>query len=1706
MDDSDQDFVDLYSRPLKRVRKKPVESRPPSDGEKRRGDHRRGPHGDSGSRAAADRRVVCGGGTGHHAGDAESSAVPSAAEPEPEPSCSLARDKVLHRMQQFKRAGPQRMVHKDQGHPDGVPPPPPPPLTQIHAQCDSCLCVSGPRSSALFRFRSPPGAPGQRRGSGPAAAAAAGQGGGRGPDGGPGGPRPLLLSDLPTRSVTHDPRGASAASQPVWTFISSKLSAFFFLPMLFSSGVKRTDALKAIPLCRCLDDSEGNAPAPPPPPPGVPDCPICGQKFKSQKSRSAHLKRCSSDMGVAPAVLLQALQRQTEEAQSAPRGHALPQAGGTKRKGSSKPGLPVRKRPRKKTAPLDEEAMVALALSSSLLDQEQRAKRSQTNAAASHIAMTTALKGTDTVKRRRKRKKGGAPRPPPLLLVQEAEAALARLQGRVSALLLRSRAPSPPTPPRRPSRLPGRSAAAVLWQKSTLLGGASVRLSDFYTPELREFIAPWESAATDAASSSLADGPQPYVQPVSEGTPDPETGASQMSSSPPALSASRALLLDLMELAEDGLTLTQCGHPASGPDHDERAGQISNPRLSGFVLEESEEPAELRASGFLPEPRRGTTARSPERGGHRSVALSRLASDLSSLVNNPQLSDLQLQVDSGEVYSAHSVLLYARCPLLAEMVHESGFGVQEEGGPAVQRVLLNDVPGRAVLALLQFLYTARCSVPAALRTHVLELASRFDLQELQRLCEHHQRDPETLGGEEDHGNQEENHQEENHQEENQQAFAELLRSMWDGEDEDEGPGADGGRHEEGESEDHRADDLASRDREIREENVNEEELEEIYEFAATQRKREEEEDSTEEEEEEEEEKGDEEEDGEKVFTKPAEPQRSPPGLGLDLSYSRLFSDSWGVSAGPSSSPSSSAPAKTPPPQPSSGPSLLRSSASVVDDLSASSLPVLGRSPGPAGDRGGAGDEGTEDPALKCTGPRGVWVPLDNQDPELIVLSDSSEEVEVFPPRSPSPHPSGAVQKPQSYTQLKPPPVPEPDEQKNRPRSLERSPDDPSAAPAQIHLDPWSEQDPADCSPELSWLIPSTPVQPGRRTATGATQTPSSVCRTQLFPKGEASPASPIVTNRVQTSHSPDSAPVCPPGGGAPPLMLDETRRSSVDLDFCSQSPELSRSPPSKREARLCVRPPPCSSTPLHTELRGGPAPLRGDPEESRTSPGKDGAPPESPEETELGSFRLSLASDPSHPPSSSSGGGGLRGSRRQSGSSGRSRRSAGSSGHDDTGSELKGRGLGKDRGEGERGGGEKDTGDEGEQEDAAEGEAGVAQSSFQRRSVDEPPMAFGDSWGLDAVDLEVTPGCFSLRLEDSGASSQQGQRDAARSSSAAGRRVHLPDGHVTSSPPPSAHSAQARGGVSFTPSPPDPSSQTTPEVINSLLGSNIWDSWDEEEEKAPPLPQRANPLAQLRTPAPSRRNQQRPVVPITPLPPYSDMDTPELKNKLNRFGVRPLPKRQMILKLKEIHQYTHQLVSSEEEEEEEEEGPSATVPTNRPTAGSHVPGDRAVSCTQRVKFKEPTAPPREEEEEEEEAGLHSASQGSNSSSTAASEDSERSNPELCLPSDSDSDGGISASQTASRHQDRLRAVRSFILADPRLYGQILRYRPLVLSQFQERLKAAGIRLAATKLLDYLDSQCITVTTAKPGHRRRGQRPKAAGDRGAGRRRPATAPS
>lgn len=110
-----------------------------------------------------------------------------------------------------------------------------------------------------------------------------------------------------------------------------------------------------------------------------------------------------------------------------------------------------------------------------------RCKPSRVLSARVRFSHARAAKG------RGKKRKGAAPRPPPLLLVQEAEAALTRIQERVSALLLRSVSPAPPTPTKSPSSLPRWTGAALLWEKSALLDGDSSCLSDFYSAELQQF-------------------------------------------------------------------------------------------------------------------------------------------------------------------------------------------------------------------------------------------------------------------------------------------------------------------------------------------------------------------------------------------------------------------------------------------------------------------------------------------------------------------------------------------------------------------------------------------------------------------------------------------------------------------------------------------------------------------------------------------------------------------------------------------------------------------------------------------------------------------------------------------------------------------------------------------------------------------------------------------------------------------------------------------------------------------------------------------------------------------------------------------------------------------------------------------------------------------------------------------------------------------
>ncbi|KFW93902.1 Structure-specific endonuclease subunit SLX4, partial [Phalacrocorax carbo] len=214
-----------------------------------------------------------------------------------------------------------------------------------------------------------------------------------------------------------------------------------------------------------------------------------------------------------------------------------------------------------------------------------------------------------------------------------------------------------------------------------------------------------------------------------------------------------------------------------------------------------------------------------------------------------------------------------------------------------------------------------------------------------------------------------------------------------------------------------------------------------------------------------------------------------------------------------------------------------------------------------------------------------------------------------------------------------------------------------------------------------------------------------------------------------------------------------------------------------------------------------------------------------------------------------------------------------------------------------------------------------------------------------------------------------------------------------------------------------------------------------------------------------------PGTPVTPMPAYSIMETPQLKKELRRFGVRALPKRQMVLKLKEIFQYTHQDVDSDFEDE---------IPSSQP------PLQKAPAKLSR-QSKADQAAERWTLAADGEEPMLSASQESDISSVDGSDissDSQSSRAcsfvngfEACAFASEEEEEELPASQAASREEDKLEAVRCYIRSNTALYHKILFYEPIELAELHAELKQNGIKISKAKLLDFLDAHCITFTTA-----------------------------
>nr|XP_045017387.1 structure-specific endonuclease subunit SLX4 isoform X3 [Jaculus jaculus] len=1446
---------------------------------------------------------------------------------------------------------------------------------------------------------------------------------------------------------------------------------------------------------RCLDEAEK---ALRPSTPQIPDCPICGKPFSSYKSRVSHLKQCAVKMEVGPQLLLQAVHLQTAQSEvgSSPQAPSFSnQAGGLKRKGTTKKEPQKRRKVNKPEAP-SEDLLVAMALSRSEMEQD---------AAMPTLRLENAFSKRMRLGAEKKSRKKKTPGSPPQLLVQDSKTTGRQIEDRVAQLLSEEMEMSS-TPPLPTSRIfqeeleeagwrlqPPKGKRNYLWEGSTLTEAWAEEC--FYTAGLLPLVMPQPPATVSSASPSryecepplvLPEQPKPEVQRPPALHSSPPAGQSPRNSALSASQREHQALQDLLDLAEEGLNVSQWPSSSGGPVGLDLVP--SSLPLTGFVLPSRERPL--------------------QRAGHASVSLGLLVADFKAMVNNPHLSDVQFQTDSGEVLYSHKFILYARCPLLMQYVNSEGFCAAEDGD-LTQRVLLSDVSSEATHAFLSYLYTADTDLPPRLAPDLHALALRFGVSDLAQQCEKVPDATDSEGEQPEQGEEDCEGRAEN--------FQELLRSVWADDEEDAEPLLKSESHEE--------------DRE----EVNEAEMEEIYEFAATQRKllqveRAADTGNT---------------DQPREDSPVAGPalggvqgdcqleklkQMESPGLGKDKAPASLENARYSLvmlqgqvsdGAGEEEVPREAAgcPGSCTP----SGGHQTGRKGSLLHSVKARDFPSTQRfselSQVTVDHRGQCDTVRERAEMVHPTIPRQApqqhpclsqpagsgspsqsWLQLYHTGDlsPLSVSQSHSGDPKVASPSLPSPSRPAKQRRNSGILTL----LQEPSHQKGRRGSsvLEcknrgilispaKSPPIDLTQSKPDHLSPRAQHLPCcvkkedeiilllDSDEELELeqtktkLAPNDPpeerqfleVSPKSSELFSVIDIDEEQERLQSPLKTEAEPQLECGEGQLENQAALGSR-------GIPWLFRD--RESGPDEDSTADSSWLVPATPLVSQGRDC------SSQTQITSLGTKAAAEETAPHMSQASTEHSRAVPEAAQKfpvivPHILPVPIGVSEDgrqayksPSHPHPSpfqkpSPPGPCLP--------------------HQAAADEVV------------------EVGDSDDEQQVAS-----RQVNSSPLLDSDPLIPMSDCCWHDEP-LSPIP-IDHLNLERTGPLSTSSPRRQSREA--------LDGGDCHS--PRLLGTATVRGSFAVRSDGQEQSSQA-----DSILNPALWDDWDGAAQSSPeavPAAQMPSTQAQKpegpKTPSSHQKKNLPPKVPITPMPRYSIMETPVLKKELHRFGVRPLPKRQMVLKLKEIFQYTHQTLESDSEGEIQSSQVPPEVPYSQTSATVTSKPSRPGSYNQRKATPGPgtrrskgpikSKGPRRQAQQSREGTPHTswspvrelpagpdgdaqlpASQESTATSVDSSDSSFSSQSSsyefgAALESagdDEEGEAGVSASQAAMQAADTEAAVRRYICAQPALYRKVLMYQPLELAELQAELKQGGIHVAMGKLLDILDAQCITFTTA-----------------------------
>uniref|UniRef100_A0A8C0F721 Structure-specific endonuclease subunit SLX4 n=1 Tax=Bubo bubo TaxID=30461 RepID=A0A8C0F721_BUBBB len=1432
---------------------------------------------------------------------------------------------------------------------------------------------------------------------------------------------------------------------------------------------------------RCLDEME-EAQMSASSRPQVPECPICGKQFQTSQSRVSHLKRCAVEMDVPPKLLLQAVQLQVSTLGDAPPQCPSNQPNRSKRKGSSKEDS-KKKQKRAKMETKDEDLLVAMAMSRSLLEQEKQ----------------------EQAKSKKRRKRG--PTAPPPLLLQDPEKARKRIQERV-AMLLAEEVEFPPTPQLPTSRiledesgkatwlLPlSKTKECFLWNISALTGPYD--LESFYAAALTPPIVPWKPKIQPDLSSHEPTCTEVAGQTSDESKSGCEGDGQFLSHSQKDVQT----LQDLVELAREGLTLTQWNLDVDHVQAAEQAGkfwQLCEPCPWSLQL-------------------------------HRA-RLGLLAEDFSAMVNNPHLSDVQFQVDCGEVLYAHMFVLYARCPQAAQVVSTAdSLSFSEDGNAQTRRVLLSDVTGEAVCAFLRYLYAADADIPAGVLPQVGALAARFGVRELMAKCENNTGESQVSSGV-DSEDDLISVRDDKDCEDRAENFQDLLKSMWVGEDEEE---------------------VAMLNPECQKEDddgVGEQELEEIYEFAATQRRMVQGETEVSE--------GTdcsicsdtETAQGTNQQTEEEEVKRSE-----SASISNSFKDLRDDNDVERSKCDSSA-------QEEKMKNINRCKS--TNDPQTTFVPHHSEpQKWDVASHGATTNEG--ETVRRCEGVK------DSESSRVL-----QDEADHCGKQFPSFHSDTDVN--ESYERLfsatqgdycEPPPMKEVIKESGK-------------APSEKHVDvnnsvlySKSQKDLSPCrngfygSPPPKPDVPlfpavgSSPASPKseRKFAREHVSTPKQNKMEESFPSDEIhfQKANKLDTaSRNENTISPTEFPHIALNKHTSLVVRIEDaaaqRNKEGDVIVLSSDDEMELQDKKLPESGSALKKREIPGQLICTDIEQGP---------QIPTPEHNSAVAETEQRSTQVSFGITDTVHISNDVKMST----ELPLSRQTNAYTETKRSPNlspekrlshemSSGTDSSwlvpdtpalrsfstqtrvtsinslkspGSKLSPKNLATDNSNHEMTGNltevhqttlsdkhlpmENSVSERSPPSSPAAGsfsknsplvfpvdpvllspghtniKSKCAKISFLSKSVppcheqsmedrrntsvievedsekeislpslsssvllcDEPPVPVDDCWHVEYLS--------PVR----GSSQDSSQVSRAKTSTASSARPG--SWHDQWESP--IHAQEIKGSTPLRGSPVG--RRTTLLCLEkspieacssaghrpSYLNSKIWDDWNgEEEAESPeilPLSQRLPAVAE-----PScQENNKPPSTPVTPMPAYSIMETPQLKKELSRFGVRALPKRQMVLKLKEIFQYTHQDMDSDFEDE---------IPSSQPPLQKSP-----AKCSRQS--KEPMLLASQES---------AVSSVDGSDISFGSQSSFMNGFEACAFASEEEEEELPASQAAAREEDKLEAVRCYIRSNTALYNKILFYEPIELAELHTELKQNGIKISKAKLLDFLDAHCITFTTAR----------------------------